>query len=51
MYEDKDRYYKEHGLNGADKSLYCRIKCYISFMLVSFCLFPVNLCKPEISDE
>ena len=22
-----------------------------SFMLVSFCLFPVNLCKPEISDE
>ena len=23
----------------------------ISFMLVSFCLFPVNLCKPEISDE
>ena len=24
---------------------------WFSFMLVSFCLFPVNLCKPEISDE
>ena len=24
---------------------------WFSFMLVSVCLFPVNLCKPEISDE